>query len=556
MSVLINLLMLTGPIYMLQIYDRVLSSKSVPTLIALSLLMVALFACMWFFDRIRARIATRIGTEIDNELNGPAFTAWINQGRFGPIAERHKPLNDLGQVRSFLSGPGPTAIFDLPWIPIYVAVIFMLHWTLGVIAVIGTIVIIIAAILNEFTTRKPLEDSNRTRRQSMDVADTAFRNADVINALGMGRTVQDRWIAQNEEYSDAVLRSGDRVNEFSVFSKSFRMGLQSGILGAGAALAIVQIITPGTMIAASIIMGRALAPVQSALAHWKSYSHAKQAYARLDEFFLLFPQGDPNLKLPTPVGKLEVENLHAAPPGSQVPTLKGLNFNLEPGQGLGVIGPAASGKTTLARLLVGLWMPFSGSVRLDGATLDQWSPEALGPHIGYLPQRVELLHGTIGENISRFAAVPDSDAMIKAAIAAGVHELILKMENGYDTPVDVNGTALSGGQIQRIALARALYGDPALIVLDEPNANLDVDGDAALSDAILKLRGRNKTVIVMTHRPSVLASLDMVLMLNDGEQVAFRAREEVLDQSKKPRLHEPVRRITSTTGRTQPFAVV
>ena len=556
MSVLINLLMLTGPIYMLQIYDRVLSSKSVPTLIALSLLMVGLFVCMWFFDRVRSRIATRIGIEIDRELNGRAFSAWLNQGRFGAIAKRHKPLNDLGHVRGFLSGPGPTTIFDLPWIPIYVGVIFVLHWTLGVIAVIGTIVIIVAAILNELTTRKPLEDSNKSRRESMEVAETAFRNADVVNALGMEHAVQERWLDQNQEYSKAVLKSGDRANEFSVFSKSFRLGLQSGILGAGAALAIVQIITPGTMIAASIIMGRALAPVQSALSHWRGYAQARQAYERLDEFFLMFPTGEPLAKLPPPIGRLEVENLHAAPPGSQTPTLMGLEFDLKPGQGLGVIGPAASGKSTLARLLVGLWMPFSGSVRLDGATLDQWAPEDLGPHIGYLPQRVELLHGTIGENISRFTAMPDSEAMMKAAKQAGVHELILKMEKGYDTLVDVNGTSLSGGQIQRIALARALYGDPAFVVLDEPNANLDVDGDAALASAIKDLRDQNKTVVVMTHRPSVLASLDMVLMLSEGKQIAFKPRDEVLGAASNPKLIEPVKRITSRRGRNKPFAVV
>ena len=537
-SIIVNLLMLTGPLYMLQIYDRVLSSRSVATLIALTVLMIGLYTFMWFFEHIRARIAARIGSELDEDLSRATFSMWLKQGLFGGGGKRVQPLNDLAQIRNFFSGNGPIAIFDLPWIPLYIFVIFLLHWILGVFAVVGTIIIIIAAVLNEFRTRKPIEEASQKKAVSLDYAARAHRNADTIKAMGMRQSVQEKWAKTNKESSESNLSGTDRSAGYTAFTKSFKMMVQSGILGLGGALALFEIVTPGAMIAASIIMGRALAPVQSALGQWRNITLSRQAYARLKEFFAVIPLDEKHLPLPAPEGRISVEQAFAAPPGAAAPTLTGINFTLEPGQGLGVIGSAASGKSTLAKLLVGIWEPYNGKVRLDGATYNQWHHDYLGPYIGYLPQTVELLDGTIGENISRFYRDADPEEIIKAAKRAGIHELILEFDAGYDTYLGEGGLVLSGGQVQRIALARALFGDPALIVLDEPNANLDSDGDTALTSAILDLRQRGKTVIVMTHRPSALKALDMVLMLHKGKQVAFGKKEDVLKKMAPPKLEK------------------
>ncbi len=538
LSVIVNLLMLTGPLYMLQVYDRVLASKSIPTLFALSILMVGLYSFMWFFEHCRSRVAARIGSELDEDLGRATFSTWMKQGLYGGASKRVRPLDDLGQLRSFFAGNGPIAIFDLPWIPIYILVIFLLHWTLGVIAIIGTIIILIAAIANEISTRKPLKDTTQFKSKSADYANRAHRNADALKAMGMEGHVRERWAGSHHQYSAANLKSTDRSGGFTSFSKSFRMMLQSGVLGAGAALAVFEIVTPGTMIAASIIMGRALAPVQSALGQWRGLTLARQAYSRLNQFFAVIPADEERLPLPDPEGFITVDQAFAAPPGASVPTLSGIHFELDPGQGLGIIGSAASGKSTLAKLLVGIWMPYNGYVRLDGATYTQWDPDHLGPHIGYLPQTVELLDGTIGENISRFYPHASPEQIILAAKRAGIHDMILKFPDGYDSYIGEGGLVLSGGQVQRIALARAIYGDPALVVLDEPNANLDTDGDAALTKAIADLRKREKTVIVITHRPSALAPLDMVLMLHQGKQVAFGKKEDVLKKIAPPRLQQ------------------
>ena len=529
-SIIVNLLMLTGPLYMLQIYDRVLSSRSTATLLALTVLMIGLYAFMWVFEHIRTRIAARIGSELDEDLSRATFSLWLKQGLYGESSKRVQPLNDLGQIRNFFAGGGPIAIFDLPWIPLYIFVIFLLHWILGIFAVIGTLIIIIAAIANELRTRKPLEDATRKKVQSQDFAARAHRNADAIKAMGMRQSVQERWAKTNAESSQLNLKSTDRSGGYSAFSKSFRMMVQSGILGLGGALALMEVVTPGAMIAASIILGRALSPVQSALGQWRNITLSRQAYRRLKEFFEAVPLDDNRLPLPSPEGRISVEQAFAAPPGSGTPTIMGINFSIEPGQGLGVIGSVASGKSTLAKLLVGIWLPYNGKVRLDDATYNQWNQDMLGPYIGYLPQAAELLDGTIGENISRFYPNPNPKDIIKAAKRAGIHEVILEFEEGYETYLGEGGTVLSGGQVQRIALARALFGDPSLVVMDEPNANLDSQGDAALTSAIMDLRRRGKTVIVMTHRPSALKALDMVLMLHKGQQVAFGKKDEVLSK--------------------------
>jgi PrtD family type I secretion system ABC transporter len=555
-SAFINILMLTGPLYMLQIYDRVLSSRSMSTLMAMSILMAAMFAFMGFFEFVRSRILVRVGDKLERDLSTRTFKIWMKQGLFGKAGQRNRPLQDLGTLKQFFSGAAPATFCDLPWAPFYIAVIFLIHWTLGVAALIGAIIIFIIATINELTTRKPMQDANIYKMQGHMFADASHRNADAITAMGMSDQMRQRWGHYAQMSAEQTVVGSDQAGGLTSMSKAFRMFVQSGILGLGGALAVQQIISPGAMIAASIIMGRALAPIQMALGQWRGFIAARQAFNRLNAFYDIIPEEKPNLPLPVPTGVISVENVIAAPPGSQVPVLMGLNFKLEPGQGLAVIGPSASGKSTLSRLLVGIWLPQKGSVRLDGATFDQWNPEQLGPHIGYLPQEVELFDGTIGENISRFRADASAEAIVLAARRAGVHDLILRLADGYDTRLGEGGAVLSGGQNQRIALARALFGDPVLVVLDEPNANLDADGDAALAAALLDLRMRKKTVITMTHRPSALASMDYLLMLRDGKQVAFGPKEEVIKEMTKsvPAINEPKQKKSAEKPKTKPAA--
>ena len=529
-SVFVNMLMLTGPIYMLQVYDRVLASRSISTLVAISILMAALYAFMGFLDFCRSRVLIRLANQFEESLGERTYRIWLKQGLMGRAAARHAPLNDLSTLRQFLSGNAPGTFFDIPWVPLFIIVIFFLHWTLGVLAIFGGIVIFFAAMMNEWGTRKPLVESMKLRRMEQAFAQQTHRNADTIEAMGMGDNMRRRWQSMSRQSAKESQIASDRSGSSTAFSKAFRMFIQSAILGLGGALAVKQIITPGAMIAGSIIMGRALAPIQMAIGQWRGFNAARDAYSRLNAFYEIVPEDGDNLQLPAPTGHLRVENLTAGPPGAQSAILAGLHFDLKPGQGLGVIGPSAAGKSTLARLLVGIWLPQKGAVRLDGATFDQWSHDEIGKYIGYLPQEVELFDGTVGENISRFNGDAESEAIVEAARWAGVHELILRLPEGYDTKIGEGGAVLSGGQTQRVALARALYGDPVLIVLDEPNASLDAEGDAALSRAIAEARKRNKTVVVMAHRPSAIAAVDQLLMLKDGRQTAFGPKEEVLKE--------------------------
>jgi len=404
----------------------------------------------------------------------------------------------------------------------------MLHWTLGLAALIGAIVIFVVAALNEFTTRKVLTESRQLLMQSRSIADSTHQQSESVLAMGMGKNVHKRWQSAHQAGAGLHTSGSDRAGGYTATTKAFRMFLQSGILGLGCALAVIQLITPGAMIAGSIIMGRALAPIQMAIGQWKSFVRARDSYMRLNTFFEAIPAEKDSMQLPEPKGHITVENLIAAPPGAETAVLKNISFEIKPGQGLGVIGPSASGKSTLARLLVGVWTAQRGSVRLDGATYDQWNREALGPHIGYLPQDVALFDGSIKDNIARLDDEAPDEAIVEAAKNAGVHEMILQMPNGYDTVIGGGKFILSGGQVQRIALARALYGDPKLLVLDEPNANLDNDGDNALTAAIAGSRRRGNTVIVMTHRPSAIAAVDMILMLRDGRVEDFGPKEEVI----------------------------
>ncbi len=501
-SFFINLLMLTAPLYMLQIYDRVLASRSEPTLIVLTVLAGGLLLVMGGLDLIRSRVLVRVGVKMDALLNARVFSAVFAQALRGGRGQRAQALRDLDSLRQFLTGPGPFAFFDAPWAPLYLLVVFLFHPILGFIALGGAIVLFTMALINELVTRRPLQAANAQAIAANGFAEASLRNAEVLGALGMLPAIRKRWTDQHCEGLALQAKASDRAATLTSWSKAIRIALQVAILGAGAALAIQQIITPGVMIAASILMGRALAPVEQAIGQWRHFVGARQAYRRLSELLRAIPEGAERLTLPKPEGRLSVEQLVAAPPGSKKPVLRGVSFKLEPGEALGVIGPSASGKSTLARNLVGVWAPQSGAVRLDGAEVQGWDAEQLGPYLGYLPQDVELFAGNVAENISRFSAEASPDAVVAAARAAGVHEMILQLDQGYDSEIGEQGSVLSGGQRQRVALARALYGEPALVVLDEPNASLDAAGDEAMTTTVAPRALSPRIALVKASSPA------------------------------------------------------
>ena len=529
LSLFVNLLMLTGPLYMLQVYDRVITSQSMSTLAVLSILMVAMYGFMGLLDFLRSRILVRIGNFVEGELSAPIFKTWLSQGIRGKVPAGQQPLQSLGVLKRFLTGPAPTTFFDIPWTPIYIGVIFMIDWTLGVFAIIGAVLVLFIAIIAEMRTRNKETQSQNARSNSHRFTQKVYANSEAVMSMGMVGEMTQRWGRLKDEGIASDLSASDISGGATALSKAFRMFLQSAILGLGAALAVRQIITPGAMIAGSIILGRALAPIQMIIGQWRNYIHTKNAYKDLNEFYGALPEAVEKVALPTPTGKLSVQKLSAAAPGAKKAMLKGLNFDLSPGDGLCVLGHSGSGKSSLARLLVGIWLPQMGSVRLDGATLDQWDTETLGKHIGYLPQTVELFDGSVGENISRFRDNISSDSIIRAAQIAGIHDFILSLPEGYNTKLGADGVILSVGQIQRVALARALFGDPCLIVLDEPNSNLDAQGDKALNAAIQYMRGQNKTVVIISHRPTAMAAVNKVLVLRGGQQEKFGLREEVFN---------------------------
>ena len=527
-SFFINLLMLTAPLYMLQVYDRVLTSRSDATLVAITVLAGGLLLVMGLLDMVRSRILVRVGTRLDQKLNATVFSAVFARMLRGLQAERAQPLRDVDTMRQFLTGAGPFAFFDAPWVPFYIGVVFLFHPILGFIALGGAVVLFVIALLSEMLTRKPLQTAGADVAAAYAFADSSLRNAEPLEAMGMLEGLRQRWATRHGKGLALQAVASDRAGALTATSKVIRMSLQVAILGAGAALAIRQEITPGVMIAASILMGRALAPVEQAIGSWRQFVGARTAHRRLQELLDQNQLRPERLQLPKATGSLVVENVIAAPPGAKAPVLKGVSFSLAPGEALGVIGPSAVGKSTLARLLVGIWQAASGSVRLDGAELQHWDRKDLGPQIGYLPQDVELFSGTVAENISRFYPDPPDEAIVAAAQLAGVHEMVLGLPDGYETQIGDNGTFLSGGQRQRVGLARALYGPPALVVLDEPNSNLDNAGDQALMTAITSLKQRGTTVVVMAHRPSAIAAVDKILMLNEGRVGGFGPKDEVL----------------------------
>ena len=532
-SFVINLLMLTGPLFMLQVYDRVLTSRSVPTLVALVALVVGLYAFMGLLEFIRQRILIRIGHRFDADVGPLALDRYITLPiKAGPKAAAVQPIRDLESVRSFFSGQGITALFDMPWSPIYLAVIFMFHPWLGMLALGGAIVLFALTVVADIFTRGPMKTAGEVQAERTRFAESGRRNAEVLRGMGMGPAFGRIWESINDKYVGATATAADQSGIFSTATKVLRLLLQSLMLALGAYLAVGEQITPGVMIAASIIMARALQPVEQAVGHWRGFVSARQAWSRLKQ--VLAGEGDIEpMPLPTPKKFLTVEHVTVVPPGAQKPVLGDVSFKMDAGGGLGVIGPMGGGKSSLARALMGIWKPARGAVRLDGAPLDQWAPEAFGKFVGYLPQDVELFDGTVEANIARFDEERTPEKVIAAAKLAGVHELILSLPDGYDARIGEGGAMLSGGQRQRIGLARALYGDPFLVVLDEPNSNLDGDGDVALKDAILGARERGAIVVVIAHRPGAIAAVDTLLMLDGGKVAAFGPKDEVLSKIMK-----------------------
>jgi ATP-binding cassette subfamily C protein len=534
MSCMINLLYLTGSIFMLEIYDRVLPSRSVPTLVGLVILAGGLYIAQGILDLIRGRILARIGTSLDEALSGRVFETVVRLPLIaGGRNEGLQPLRDLDNIRSFLSSMGPGAFFDLPWLPFYLAICFAFHVLIGLTALAGAIILVTLTILTEFMTRRPAREAMTLAARRNDLATASRRNAEVLVAMGMSGRLTKRWGVANEKYLAGNQRTSDVAGGLGATAKVMRMTLQSAVLAVGAYLVIHQEATAGVIIAGSILSARALAPVDLAIAHWKGFVAARQSWHRLNGLLGSLPAQAAPTRLQAPSKRMSVESVSIVAPGSpgnQRVIVQDVTFVLEAGNGLGVIGPSGSGKSSLVRALVGVWQPVRGKVRLDAAALDQWSSDVLGRHIGYLPQDVELFAGSVAQNICRFDPDAISENIIAAAKEAGVHEMIVKMAEGYDTQVGEQGVALSAGQAQRVALARALYGEPFLIVLDEPNSNLDTEGDEALTRAVRAARERGAIVVVVAHRPIGIEAVDMLLVLKDGRMQAFGPKDQVLGQ--------------------------
>lgn len=523
----INLLMLAPSIYMMQVYDRVLASHNEFTLYMLSLMILGLYGLISVLEHIRSMVVIRVGGKIDAFLNQRVYTAAFEQNLKQSGVNAGQALNDLTTIRQFVTGNGMFAFFDAPWFPVYLLVIFIFNFWLGVFALVATLLLLALAWFNEIVSRKPLSEANTLAVQSSSTATNNLRNAEVIEAMGMLPQLRKRWFEMHQKFLQLQAEASQKAAAVTAITKFVQVSTQSLILGVAALLVIKGQVTAGMMIAASILLGRCISPVQQVIAVWKQWSSVVSAYKRLNDLLSNNPPRQAGMSLPVPKGQLTVEAITAAPPGGQVAILKNVSFGLNPGDVMGLIGPSGSGKSTLARLLVGVWPAAMGNVRLDGADVYQWNKDELGPNIGYLPQDIELFAGTISENIARFADV-DSEKVIQAATLAGVHDMILRFPQGYDTRVGDAGSGLSGGQKQRIGLARALYGLPAFLVLDEPNSNLDDVGEQALSQAIMQLRQMGKTVILISHRPNIIRVTNKLLMLRDGMVAAFGPTEQVL----------------------------
>lgn len=526
-SAVINILYLAPAIYMLQVYDRVLSSRNDYTLLMLTALVVGLYVLMALVEWVRSLVIVRVSEQVDTQMNDRVYSAAFAQSLQGSGVSAGQSMNDFTTLRQFTTGPGLFAFMDAPWFPVYLAVIFAFDWRLGVFATVGAAVLTILAWVNERVTRKPLAEANTAGQKASQMMTNQFRNAESIEAMGMLPALRRRWYALHQVLLKEQRNASESSAGVLAFSKGSRLALQSGILGLGALLVIMGDITPGMMIAASILLGRALAPVDAVIAVWRQFSGVRIAYTRLTELLERHPAREPGMALPKPKGVVSVENAVGLPPTAKAAVIKGVSFSLKPGDVLGVIGPSGAGKSTLVRMLVGIWPAVQGKVRLDGADVYQWNKDELGPSLGYLPQDIELFAGSIAENIARFGE-PNPPEVVAAAQLAGVHELILQTPQGYDTVLGEQGGGLSGGQKQRIALARALYQMPSLVVLDEPNSNLDDVGQAALAKAIISLREASKTVVVVTHSRTILSVTTHMAVMKEGVLLNFGPTREVM----------------------------
>ena len=539
-SGIVNLLTLSGSLYMLQVYDRVIPSRNVATLVGLSVIVLLAYVLQGYFDALRTRMLARIGMLFDAGLQESIYLALATLPLRGvrPFVAQ-QPLRDLDQVRTFLSGIGPTAFLDMPWIPIFLIALYVFHPVIGVAATLGAASIIAVTLATERHARGPTRATTEANAHRQVLADATRQNADVIRALGMMGRFTERWRRGNDRFLEISIDAMDTHAKLGSGAKVLRYALQSGMLGIGAYLVVIEQASGGIMIASSIMMGRALAPIEVALNTWKQLVAAREGIVRLRESVRATAERRrPAVQLPRPCRMLTVEDLTVFAPGNDRPIVSNASFKLDAGMGLALLGPSASGKSSLARALVGIWPAAHGKIRLDGAALDQWNCNDLGRHLGYLPQNVALFDGTIADNIARFDASASSESIIRAAHVAGAHEMILRLPNGYETQIGEGGASLSSGQRQRIGLARAVFGDPFLVVLDEPDANLDLDGEKALTRTILTLRNAGKISIVISHRANVLAALNMALIIYAGRIIAFGHRDQVFQQVARSAGHQ------------------
>lgn len=526
-SLFINLLMLTAPLYMLQVYDRVVASRSMDTLFYLTLLMLGMFAVMGVLEVVRSRILVRVSNQLDHYLSARIYTAMFELGVRAPDQRSSQALQDFTSLRQFLTGNGLFAFFDAPWLPIYILILFLFHPAFGIFAIVAALMILTVAVINEKSTRKLLSEANGENIKAQNLAASNLRNAEVLHAMGMLPNIMGRWLEQHRIFMSKQTDASDKAGVYTNTSKVMRMAFQSLILGIGAYYVVLNEMSAGMMIAGSILMGRALAPMDMLINSWSGFNNTRMAYSRLRQLLTIIPVNDRQMRLPPPKGRISVEGLVVAPPAAKKPVLRGVSFEVAAGESVGIVGPSAAGKSTLARAMLGIWPAVNGSVRLDGAEIKHYNPDELGPYIGYLPQDIELFNGTIGENIARFGEL-DPEKVVEAARRAGVHEMILRMPDAYDTHIGVDSGALSGGQRQRVGLARALYGSPKLILLDEPNSNLDEQGERALAETMVGLKEAGITTFVITHRSSILRSIDKLLVLKDGAVDMFGPRDDVL----------------------------
>mgnify|MGYP000159170695 FL=1 len=528
-SLFINILMLTAPFYMLQVYDRVVASRSLETLLFLTIIMVFLFAVLGVLEWVRSRILVRVSNQIDQFLSHRVYGAMFKAGVKMPNQRTAQPLSDLTSIRQFLTGNGLFAFFDAPWFPIYIGILFLFHPAFGWFALGAGAILFAIAILNEKFTKKALTEANGENLKAQNLASSNLRNSEVLHAMGMLPGIMGRWSKQHKSFLNKQTEASDKAGVFSNLSKVLRMIFQSAILGLGAYYVVINEMSPGMMIAGSILMGRALAPLDLLINSWSGFNNARTARTRLTELLNAFPQEDRNMSLPKPEGQLDAINLFVGPPNSRTPTLKGVNFKVQPGDLVGIIGPSAAGKSTLAKAILGIWPTMNGTLRIDSAEVQHYNRDEIGPYIGYLPQDIELFDGTVSENIARFSNL-DASQVVSAAKKAGVHEMILQLPDAYDTRIGVDSGALSGGQRQRIGLARALYGSPKVVVLDEPNSNLDEQGERALGETMQILKEEQVTTFVISHRTSILKSIDKLMVLKEGQMQMFGPKEEVMQK--------------------------